>query len=107
MGSVLGFMARDHCPNPATPTPAVVKNKRRIEEIKEEIDGKRAGRGKGSAEQQAVKNKLAELRGQFQALVVRALPWPQLKAVPLLPLLPGICDRTFAGRCCMNSAAVL
>ncbi|KAL4430001.1 hypothetical protein ABPG77_004371 [Micractinium sp. CCAP 211/92] len=48
---------------------SIVKNKRRIEEIKEEIDGKRAGRGKGSAEQQAVKNKLAELRGQFQALV--------------------------------------
>lgn len=57
--------------------PAVVKNKRRIEEIKEEIDGKRSGKGKGSAEQQAVKNKLAELRGQFQQLVVRAgvLQW--------------------------------
>lgn len=51
------------------PRAAVTKNKRRIEEIKEEIDGRR--QRKGSSEQQAVKNKLAELRGQFQTLVVR------------------------------------
>lgn len=58
--------ARSPSPTPA----AVIKHKRRIEEIKELIDGKRTGRTKGSSEQQAVKNKLAELRGQFQALVV-------------------------------------
>jgi hypothetical protein len=61
--------ARSPSPAPA----AVIKHKRRIEEIKELIDGKRTGRTKGSSEQQAVKNKLAELRGQFQALVVS---WP-------------------------------
>lgn len=55
---------------------SVIKNKRRIEEIKEIIDGKRSGKGKGSSEQQTVKNKLAELRGQFQTLVVRAQPPP-------------------------------
>ena len=52
------------------PPLAVTKNKRRIEEIKDVIDGKRTGRSKGSSEQQSVKSKLAELRGQFQALVV-------------------------------------
>lgn len=60
------------CSRPRPPGPAVVKNKRRIEEIKETIDNKRGGRSKASQEQQAVKNKLAELRGQFQQLVVRA-----------------------------------
>ena len=52
--------------------PAVNKNKARIEAIKELIEGKRSGRSKGSSEQQQVKNKLAELRNEFQKLVVRA-----------------------------------
>jgi hypothetical protein len=58
-----------HRPHNA-PAAAVNKNKRRIEEIKETIDAKRSGKSKGSGEQQAIKNKLAELRGQFQTLVV-------------------------------------
>lgn len=106
--SAVGPWARDHRPTPAPPTPAVVKNKRRIEEIKEEIDGKRAGRGKGSSEQQAVKNKLAELRGQFQALVVRGRAQCPAAAgclPPPLPPLPAICDRTFAGCCTLLRAA--
>ncbi|PRW50814.1 hypothetical protein C2E21_5439 [Chlorella sorokiniana] len=48
---------------------SIVKNKRRIEEIKELIDNKRSGRSKGSSEQQALKSKLAEMRTQFQQLV--------------------------------------
>lgn len=40
--------------------------------LQETIDERKSGRGKAGSEQQAVKNKLAELRGQFQSLVVRA-----------------------------------
>ena len=35
------------------------------------IEDKRAGRGEGSKEQQAVKGKLADLRTQFQGFLVR------------------------------------
>jgi len=48
----------------------VNKNKARVEEIKQALDDKRKGRGAGSTEQQAIKSKLSELRGQFQALLV-------------------------------------
>lgn len=44
-----------------------------------------------SADQQAVKNKLAELRGQFQALVVRAAPadhWLHLPCAATCALWP-------------------
>lgn len=50
--------------------PAVNKNKQRSEEIKQALDDRRKGRG-GSTEQQAIKTKLAELRSQFQTLLVR------------------------------------
>lgn len=50
---------------------AVNKNKQRVEEIKKTFDERRNGRASGSAEQQALRNKLSELRNQFQALLVR------------------------------------
>eukprot|EP00887_Chlorella_sp_A99_P001217 scaffold14.g1217.t1 len=47
------------------------KNKRRVEEIRELIEAKRSGRSRGSGEQQAIKNQLAEYRLKFQALVTQ------------------------------------
>ena len=54
------------------PSPrAVGKNKARVEEIKQILEDRRNGRTKGSSEQQGLKSKLAELRAQFQAVLVR------------------------------------
>lgn len=50
---------------------AVNKNKKRSEEIKQALEDRRKGRSAGSSEQQAIKSKLAELKGQFQTLLVR------------------------------------
>ena len=50
---------------------AVNKNKQRVEEIKKTLDERRNGRASGSAEQQALRQKLTELRSQFQAMLVR------------------------------------
>lgn len=68
------------CPPADTPRPtltrfffvffAVTKNKARVEAIKAELDARKAGRGASSG-QQALKNKLAELRGQFQTVLKR------------------------------------
>ena len=49
----------------------IQKAKARIEQIKEEISNKTSSRQKGSDEQQRVKGQLSELRGQFQAELVR------------------------------------
>jgi hypothetical protein len=64
---------------PHPPARAVATHKARNEELKNLLDERRTGRSKGSAEAQAVKSKLAELRAQFQAVLVRArdaLPAP-------------------------------
>lgn len=71
---------REYAALPGTITPTsrslvpnipVNKNKKRGDEIKQQLEDRRAGRTKGSSEQQGLKNKLAELRGQFQAVLVR------------------------------------
>jgi hypothetical protein len=49
---------------------AVTKNKARSEEIKKILDDRRSGRSEGSLEQQALKNKLAEIRNASQSLKV-------------------------------------
>ena len=51
----------------------IQKAKTRIEQIKEEIGNKSTNRQKGSEEQQRVKGQLSELRGHFQAELVRIL----------------------------------
>lgn len=46
------------------------KNKQRMQQINQTIDDRKAGRTEGSKEQQAVKSKLAGLKGQFQQRLV-------------------------------------
>lgn len=48
----------------------VTKHKARSEEIKKILDDRRSGRSEGSLEQQALKNKLAEIRNAIQSLKV-------------------------------------
>lgn len=66
------------------------------------IDDRKSGKGEANKEQQAIKNKLAELRGQFQALVVRStcarwvlLAWRQMG---------GDGQRSALARCCQHLA---
>lgn len=49
----------------------IAKNKQRVQQIVQIIEDRKAGRGEGSKEQQAIKSKLAELKSQFQGSLVR------------------------------------
>ena len=58
------------CTHPDPILFAVNQNKKRAEEIKQNLDDRRNGRSASSSGQQGIKNKLAELRTQFQTVLV-------------------------------------
>lgn len=55
------------------PINAVEKNKARVEKIKQLLDDRKSGRSKGSSEHQALRQKLADLRQQFQVTLKKKL----------------------------------